>query len=135
MLRRLPPSRHRLGLVGARLRVFEGARPQSRWQHPECLSARGAMGFLASWRGIKNRGRGEWWESLMRLVAGWESYTRMLDRIIKNDLFGIQNRRRRQGRGVPGQEEADAFTRHFGSSVPSSIPDIGGCKAGALVER
>lgn len=46
----------------------------------------------------------------------------MLDRLIKNELFGFHSRRRHMGK-AGGRPDEDGFTRIFGSTIPASVPE------------
>ena len=60
-------------------------------------------------------------QSWFRRTALWAFW--FLDRIIKNDLFNLNSRRRRRGRPASAQDDPDGFTRNFGTAVPANIPE------------
>jgi len=60
-------------------------------------------------------------QSVFRRTALWAFW--MLDRIIKNDLFNTNRRRCARGRQAPAQDDADGFSRTFGTAVPQHIPE------------
>ncbi len=59
--------------------------------------------------------------SWFRRAALWAFW--FLDRVIKNDLFNLNSRRRRRGRPASAQDDLDSFTRNFGTAAPANIPE------------
>ena len=60
-------------------------------------------------------------QSWFRRTALWAFW--FLDRIIKNDLFQLNRRRRNQARAAGEHGNLDDFQKNFGSAVPVSIPE------------
>lgn len=60
-------------------------------------------------------------QSLFRRTARWAFWK--LDCLIKKLLFNANFSRRKRGRPGPAVNEPDAMKRHFGTTVPTSIPE------------
>ena len=60
-------------------------------------------------------------QSFFRRTARWAFWK--LDCLIKKLLFNANFSRRRRGRPGPAVNEPDAMKRHFGTTVPTSIPE------------